>query len=161
MYQRKPRSHHKLKLALRKLVLRLEGLGTTALAVGSTRASLSDTRARIFAKRCPKTNYGGTWRKKLAMIEATLFEAATYGIPYSRTKSTSATSKHIGHPNITGRTHCIERSRLCTRGIQSNASYVSPWFFLVWSCPQSVTESLLCDFAGIQNRADGASINTS
>ena len=32
-------------------------------------------------------------------------------------------------------------------------------FYLVWSCPQSVTESLLCNFAGLENQTSIPSTN--
>ncbi|MEO2041284.1 MAG: hypothetical protein ABGW79_05455, partial [Pirellulales bacterium] len=131
------------------------GLGTTALAIGSTRASLAileqESRRRDSLK--PITS---EIEKEVSTIEADLFEATTCGIGtqernllrqrantlVTRTSQAALTaSKGAGF--VKG--HPIERL------IRESM------FFLVWSCPQSVTESLLCDFAGIESSTDGPS----
>ena len=134
---------------------RTGGLGTTALAIGSTRASLAileqESRRRDLLK--PITN---EIEKEVSTIEADLFEATTCGIDtqernllrqrantlVTRTSQAALTaSKGAGF--VKG--HPIERL------IRESM------FFLVWSCPQSVAESLLCDFAGIDSSTDGPS----
>ena len=132
---------------------RTGGLGTTALAIGSTRASLAileqESRRRDLLK--PITN---EIEKEVSTIEADIFEATTCGIDtqernllrqrantlVTRTSQAALTaSKGAGF--VKG--HPVERL------IRESM------FFLVWSCPQSVTESLLCDFAGIDSSLMG------
>jgi hypothetical protein len=98
--------------------------------------------------------------KEACEIEATLFEAATHGI---RTQERNLLRQRANT--------LVTRTSQAALTASKGAGFVQghpierlmreSMFFLVWSCPQSVTESLLCDFAGIQNRADGPSINTS
>lgn len=125
------------------------GLGTTALALGSTRASLAILEQESRLRDSLKT-ITSEIEKEVSTIEADLFEATTCGINtqernllrqrantlVTRTSQAALTaSKGAGF--VKG--HPIERL------IRESM------FFLVWSCPQSVTESLLCDFAGIDS----------
>ena len=135
------------------------GLGTTALAIGSTRASLAILEQESLRRDALKP-ITSEIEKEVSTIEADLFEATTYGINtrernllrqrantlVTRTSQAALTaSKGAGF--VKG--HPIERL------IRESM------FFLVWSCPQSVTESLLCDFAGIESHTHGPSINIS
>lgn len=135
------------------------GLGTTALAVGSTRASLAILEQESLRRDALKP-ITAELEKEACEIEATLFEAATYGI---RTQERNLLRQRANT--------LVTRTSQAALTASKGAGFVQghpierlireSMFFLVWSCPQSVTESLLCDFAGIQNRADGPSIKLS
>ena len=127
------------------------GLGTTALAVGSTRASLAILEQESFRRGQLKPIFEEL-EKEVAVIESMLFQFATKGIGtqernllrqrantlVTRTAQAALTaSKGAGFVKGHPAEHLIRESM----------------FYLVWSCPQSVTESLLCDFAGLENQS--------
>ena len=123
------------------------GLGTTALALGSTFAALrlidreADSRPSL-------TPVGAELRREADALEQDFHQAVGNGC------------------DATGRNSLRQRANaLVTRAAQAaltaskGAGFVvghpaeqllrESMFFLVWSCPQPVTESLLCDLAGL------------
>jgi len=135
------------------------GLGTTALAIGSARASLAILEQES-SRRDTLKPITAELEKEVSTIEATLFEATTYGI---RTQERNLLRQRANR--------LVTRTSQAALTASKGAGFVQghpierlireSMFFLVWSCPQSVTESLLCDFAGLESHADGPSINTS
>ena len=124
------------------------GLGTTALAIGSTRASLAILEQESLRRGQLKPIFEEL-EKEVAVIESMLFQFAEKGIDtqkrnllrqrantlVTRTAQAALTaSKGAGFVKGHPAEHLIRESM----------------FYLVWSCPQSVTESLLCDFAGLE-----------
>ena len=117
------------------------GLGTTALAIGSTRSSL----AILEQESCQRDTLkpiSEELNREVSSLEAILFKAATYGIDTQERNLTSPTGERISQPNVAGHTYCIERSRLCRRP-SNRTPHTRIDVFLVWSCPQSVL-SLSC-----------------
>ena len=134
------------------------GLGTTALAIGSTRSSLAILEQESFRRDALKP-ITAELEKEVSAIETTLFKATIDGI------STQERNLLRQRANT-----LVTRTAQAVLTASKGAGFVQghpierlireSMFFLVWSCPQSVTESLLCDFAGIESHADGPSITT-
>ena len=133
------------------------GLGTTALAIGSTRAALAILEQESLQRDQLKPIFAEL-RKEVTVIESMLFQFAEKGIDtqdrnllrqrantlVTRTSQAALTaSKGAGFVKGHPAEHLIRESM----------------FYLVWSCPQSVTESLLCNFAGLENQTSIPSTN--
>ncbi len=134
------------------------GLGTTALAIGSTRASL----AILEQESCQRDTLkpiSEELNREVSSLEAILFKAATYGIDTQERNLLRQQANAL-----------VSRTSQATLTASKGAGFVEghpierlireSMFFLVWSCPQSVSESLLCDFAGIESPAGAASMDT-
>ena len=123
------------------------GLATTALAIGSTRASLAILEQESFGRDTLKP-ISEELNKEVLSLEAILFQAATYGIDTQERNLLRQRANTL-----------VTRTSQATLTASKGAGFVEghpierlireSMFFLVWSCPQSVSESLLCDFAGI------------
>lgn len=123
--------------------VRTGGLSTTALAVGSTRASVG-VIAREAETRAGLGSVAADFAAEIAAVESRLMTAAATGIePADRDRlradanglvvraAQAALTASKGAGFVTG--HPVER--LVRESL----------FFLVWSCPQAVTEAFLCD----------------
>jgi len=122
---------------------RTGGLSTTALAVGAARAS-GRVLQREAATRPALAGIAGEFANEIATVESKLLAAANMGIePADRDRlradanslvvraAQAALTATKGAGFITG--HPVER--LVRESL----------FFLVWSCPQAVTDAFLCD----------------
>ena len=127
--------------------VRTGGLATTALAVGSTRAAITilDQEARGRAALEPvaaglRAEVDDLWRQLDAAAEGGIeptdrdrLRAHANGLVVRAAQAALTASKGAGF--VTG--HPAER--LVRESM----------FFLVWSCPQSVTSAVMCELAGI------------
>jgi alkylation response protein AidB-like acyl-CoA dehydrogenase len=127
--------------------VRTGGLATTALAVGSTRAAIAilDEEARGRAALEPvaaglRADVDDLWRQLDAAAESGIepadrdrLRAHANGLVVRAAQAALTASKGAGF--VTG--HPAER--LVRESM----------FFLVWSCPQSVTSAVMCELAGI------------
>jgi alkylation response protein AidB-like acyl-CoA dehydrogenase len=135
------------------------GLGTTALAIGSTRASLAILEQESLRRDALKP-ITSEIEKEVSTIEADLFEATTYGIN-TRERNLLRQRANTLVTRTSQATLTASKGAGFVKGHPIERLIRESMFFLVWSCPQSVTESLLCDFAGIESHTHGPSINIS
>jgi alkylation response protein AidB-like acyl-CoA dehydrogenase len=127
--------------------LRTGGLATTALAVGATRASIA-LLAREAAARAPLEPVVAGLAAECDGIAGRLLRAACEGIDPA------------GRDALRGDAHgLVVRAAQAALTASKGAGYVQghpaerlvreSLFFLVWSCPQSVSAAALCDLAGL------------
>lgn len=126
--------------------VRTGGLATTALALGSTRASLSVLEAEA-TNRPGLAPIADRLRTELGDLATQLDSAAAGGI------STDARDRLRGDANS-----LVVRTAQAAITASKGAGFVAghpaerlvreSMFFLVWSCPQTVADAMLCDLAG-------------
>ncbi len=123
------------------------GLGTTALALGSTRAAL-----RLIDHEADR-------RHSLGLVVAELRrEADALGLEFqqaARSGCDAASRNNLRQRANSLVTRAAQASLTASKGAGFVVGHPAErllresMFFLVWSCPQPVTESLLCDLAGL------------
>jgi alkylation response protein AidB-like acyl-CoA dehydrogenase len=126
--------------------VRTGGLATTALALGSTRASLAVLDAEA-ANRPGLAPVADRLRAELVDLAAQLHSAAAAGI------APEARDRLRGDANS-----LVVRTAQAALTASKGAGFVAghpaerlvreSLFFLVWSCPQTVADAMLCDLAG-------------
>jgi alkylation response protein AidB-like acyl-CoA dehydrogenase len=126
--------------------VRTGGLATTALALGSTRSSLAVLEAEA-ANRRGLAPIAERLRAELVDLATQLDSAAAGGI------SPEARDRLRGDANS-----LVVRTAQAALTASKGAGFVAghpaerlvreSLFFLVWSCPQTVAEAMLCDLAG-------------
>jgi alkylation response protein AidB-like acyl-CoA dehydrogenase len=126
--------------------VRTGGLATTALALGSTRTSLAVLDAEA-ANRPGLAPIAERLRAELVHLAAQLQTAAASGI------SPEARDQLRGEANS-----LVVRTAQAALTASKGAGFVAghpaerlvreSLFFLVWSCPQTVADAMLCDLAG-------------
>ena len=123
--------------------VRTGGLSTTALAVGSTRASVG-VIAREAQARAGLGPVAADFTAEIAAVESRLMTAAASGIEPADRDRLRADSNSL-----------VVRAAQAALTATKGAGYVTghpverlvreSLFFLVWSCPQAVTDAFLCD----------------
>ena len=123
------------------------GLGTTALALGSTRASLNLLASEASQRESLAAIADGL-KQEADAIAADLLIAARDGIePAQRNALRQRANKLV--------TRAAQAALTASKGAGFLAGHPAErllresMFFLVWSCPQAVTDSWLCDLAGL------------
>jgi len=126
---------------------RTGGLATTALALGAARASIERVVAEA-SGRSALDQYAVGLKRELARLFDRLLQAAESGI------APDARDSLRGDAN--GLVLRAAQAALTTakgagfvRGHPAEQLVRESLFFLVWSCPQSVTAAMLCEFAGV------------
>lgn len=126
--------------------VRTGGLATTALALGSTRASLAALEAEA-AGRPGLAPIADRLRAELVDLAAQLDSAAAAGIaPEARDQL------RLDANSLVVRT--AQAALTASKGAGFVAGHAAErlvresLFFLVWSCPQPVADAMLCDLAG-------------
>ena len=127
------------------------GLGTTALAIGSTRSSL----AILEQESCQRDTLkpiSEELNREVSSLEAILFKAATYGIDTQERNLLRQQANAL-----------VTRTSQATLTASKGAGFVEghpierlireSMFFLVWSCPQPIAQAHLCELAGITDEA--------
>jgi alkylation response protein AidB-like acyl-CoA dehydrogenase len=125
---------------------RTGGLATTALALGSARASIGIV-AQEAARREPLGPIAASLGTELASLLGRLDRAACDGITAADRDALRAAANDL-----------VLRAGQAALAASKGAGFVrghpverlvrESLFFVVWSCPQAVTDSLLCDLAG-------------
>ncbi len=125
------------------------GLGTTALALGSTRASLNLLAAEA-SQRESLTPIAAGLKQEADTIAADLLVATRDGIDPTQRNALRQRANTL-----------VTRAAQAALTASKGAGFLSghpaerllreSMFFLVWSCPQPVTDSWLCDLAGLDS----------
>lgn len=123
------------------------GLGTTALALGSTQAAI-----RLIEREANR-------RESLAPVATELTreaEAVRWDFQTAAREGCEAAGRNSLRQRANGLvTRAAQAALTASKGAGFVAGHPAEqllresMFFLVWSCPQPVTESLLCDLAGL------------
>jgi alkylation response protein AidB-like acyl-CoA dehydrogenase len=126
--------------------IRTGGLATTALALGSARTSLAVLDAE--AKQRPGlTPVADRMREELADLAARLDSAAAEGIaPESRDRLRGDANSLVLRAAQAALT--ASKGAGFVAGHPAERLVRESLFFLVWSCPQTVADAMLCDLAG-------------
>ena len=129
------------------------GLGTTALALGSTQAAL-----RLLKEEA-------THRDSLAPIVAGLRQEADAVADQLRTATRNGIEQAARNTLRQRANALVTRSAQAALTASKGAGFIighpaeqllrESMFFLVWSCPQPVTDSWLCDLAGLAESLPG------
>ncbi len=127
---------------------RTGGLATTALALGSARAAVALVQ-REASCRADLTPIGTSLACELADLFARLDRAARDGIALAdrdalRGDATSLVLR-AAQAAVTS-----SKGAGFVRGHPAERIARESFFFLVWSCPQSVSSALLCEWAGVE-----------
>jgi alkylation response protein AidB-like acyl-CoA dehydrogenase len=126
---------------------RAGGLATTALALGSARAAVALVQ-REASCRADLAPIGTNLANELADLLARLESAARDGIAIADrdTLRGDATSLVLraAQAAVTS-----SKGAGFVRGHPAERIARESFFFLVWSCPQSVSSALLCEWAGL------------
>jgi alkylation response protein AidB-like acyl-CoA dehydrogenase len=127
---------------------RTGGLATTALALGSARAAVKIVSDEAH-RRTDLVAVAAGLDDDLASLLARLERAATEGISISdrdalRGDATSLVLR-AAQAAITS-----SKGAGFVRGHPAERIARESFFFLVWSCPQSVSSALLCEWAGVE-----------
>jgi len=126
---------------------RTGGLATTALALGSARAAVEVVQ-REAGCRADLTPIGASLEDELASLFTRLQRAARDGIALAdrdalRGDATSLVLR-AAQTALTA-----SKGAGFVRGHPAERIARESFFFLVWSCPQSVSSALLCEWAGV------------
>lgn len=123
------------------------GLGTTALALGSTLASLN-LLAREASHRESLLSVANGLREEADAITSELLAATRDGIDTAERNALRQRANTLV-------TRAAQAALSASKGAGFLAGHPAErllreaMFFLVWSCPQPVTDSWLCDLAGL------------
>lgn len=125
---------------------RTGGLATTALAIGSARAAI-EIVGREAGRRDGLAPIAAGLSEDLADLTGRLDRAASTAASASEREGLRAAANDL-----------VLRAGQATLAASKGAGFVrghpaerlvrESLFFLVWSCPQAVTDALLCDLAG-------------
>ena len=123
--------------------LRTGGLSTTALAVGSARAS-GGMIAREAEARAGLRHVAADFAAEIAAVESRLLTAAAHGIdPADRDRlraDANGLVVRVAQASLTA-----SKGAGFVAGHPAERLVRESLFFLVWSCPQAVTDAFLCD----------------
>jgi alkylation response protein AidB-like acyl-CoA dehydrogenase len=123
--------------------LRTGGLSTTALAVGSARAS-GGMIAREAEARPGLRHVAADFAAEIAAVESRLLTAAAHGIdPADRDRlraDANGLVVRVAQASLTA-----SKGAGFVAGHRVERLVRESLFFLVWSCPQAVTDAFLCD----------------
>ncbi len=126
---------------------RTGGLATTALALGAARASIELLKAEA-ARRDTLRQFTSGFEDELAGLVARLLAAAEAGIaPDARDALRGDANGLVLRAAQAALTASKGAGFVC--GHPAERLVRESLFFLVWSCPQSVTAAMLCEFAGV------------
>jgi len=123
------------------------GLGTTALALGSSRAAIGLIE-REAGRRKSLGPIAAELAREAAAIESDFRQASCNGCD-------AAARNHLRQRANSLVTRAAQAALTAAKGAGFLSGHPAErllresMFFLVWSCPQPVTESLLCDLAGL------------
>jgi alkylation response protein AidB-like acyl-CoA dehydrogenase len=127
---------------------RTGGLATTALALGAARASIELVQAEA-ARRATLHQFAIGLEDELAGLVARLLAAAEAGIaPDARDALRGDANGLVLRAAQAALT--ASKGAGFVRGHPAERLVRESLFFLVWSCPQSVTAAMLCEFAGME-----------
>ncbi|MBU6308994.1 MAG: acyl-CoA/acyl-ACP dehydrogenase [Planctomycetes bacterium] len=122
---------------------RTGGLSTTALAVGAARAS-ARVLHREAAARPPLIVIAGDFTTEIAALESRLLAAACGGIdPGDRDRLRADANGLV--VRVAQAALTATKGAGFVRGHPVERLVRESLFFLVWSCPQAVTDAFLCD----------------
>lgn len=140
------RPSHVIEPAAQKAA-RTGGLATTALALGSARAGVAIVQQEA-SRRADLGPVAAALEHELADLFVRLERAATDGIdvPDRDRLRGDATSFVLRAAQATVTS---SKGAGFVRGHPAERIARESFFFLVWSCPQSVSSALLCEWAGI------------
>lgn len=126
---------------------RTGGLATTALALGAARASIEWVVAEV-SQRSALDQFAVGLERERARLFDRLLQAAESGIaPDARDALRSDANGLVLRAAQTALT--TAKGAGFVRGHPAEQLVRESLFFLVWSCPQSVTAAMLCEFAGV------------
>lgn len=125
--------------------LRTGGLTTSALAIGATRASVAVVR-RESAQRSGLRPIAEHLQAEADGLWATLLQAAAHGIePAARDRLRAAANSLVVRAAQAALT--ASKGAGFVAGRPTERLVRESMFFLVWSCPQAVTDAVMCELA--------------